>query len=93
MEAFNMTNQHKQRIQKMYDAGMSVSKIADTLGIPRSTVQSFLKKLKTEDDCNACKNCGEAILITAGHRPRQFCSDYCRLRFWRSQRKHTGATT
>lgn len=91
-----MTNQHKQHIRTMRADGISVSEIARTIGLPRTTVQSFVCKEKTvasrkkSMQRDTCKNCGESIRVLEGHRPREFCSDYCRLRHWRSQRNRKG---
>lgn len=34
-----------------------------------------------------CKNCGVEIIRNTGRRPKEFCSDSCRVKFWQKNKK------
>lgn len=88
-----MTDIEKSKILKLRKDGLKPADIAEKLKLPRTTVQSFLSRNRTSAprpvktrSANKCKHCGMGINVVQGHRAREFCSDYCRLRYWRSQR-------
>lgn len=35
-----------------------------------------------------CKNCGVEIVRNTGRRPKEFCSDSCRVKFWQKNKKN-----
>lgn len=87
-----MTNNQKESILKMRLSGMSASQISDKVGLPRTTVTSYIARVQKEisPDQPACKHCGKPITVKKGYRQRLFCSDYCRLRHWRKKQNHEG---
>ena len=81
-----MTLEEKTQVIKLKKQGLGYRKISLLTGINENTVKSYLRKLD-EDTVSAknvgiCKNCGKPITIIPGHRPRQFCSDDCRMSWW-----------
>lgn len=80
-----MTEFEKLKIAELYAVGNGYKKIAATLGLPHSTVKSFIKrqgKSMAETLATTCLNCGTPI-VQLPHRPlRKFCSDKCRSRWW-----------
>jgi len=74
-------NVEKKRIIELKAEGKSIRDISSLLNIPRSTIGTYIKTFETE---SFCKCCGKLIAIKKGHRPRVFCSDSCRYKFWRS---------
>lgn len=83
-----MTKQQKDLIIQMRGQKQSYSTIAEQLGISVNTVSSFCRRNALDGDCKDiggtgfCKNCGRLFKSKKGHRPRQFCSDNCRLAWW-----------
>lgn len=81
--------------------GLTYKEISDELNIPVGTVKSYLSRYKvkpkehieekvvndiespTIDDKNKCLCCGREL---TGNRNKKFCSDYCRLRYWRGKK-------
>lgn len=38
---------------------------------------------------NLCKMCGKEMSIVAGKRKKEFCCDYCRVKYWRKNRNES----
>ncbi len=86
-----MTNQQKSIIQKLRSSGKSYSDISNYTGIPIGTVKAFCSRnmLKSyQDKPLFCEFCGEALIQTPNHRPKRFCCDTCRHRWWGNNRVH-----
>ncbi len=73
----------KEQVIELREAGLSFGEIAKQLGISRSSVSSICQRAK-EKQQHSCKNCGVLLKQTSGHRQRIFCSDRCRIKWWRS---------
>lgn len=87
-----MTTAQKQRIEILRGNGESYSAIATELSIPENTIKSYCRRnnigiksiaLKTAPDEGICGNCGQAIIHTPGSKQKRFCSDKCRMAWWR----------
>jgi len=88
-----MNQQQKDAIHELRAKGQSYTKIADMLGISENTIQSYCRRNKlgglaqpdTEPVIGSfCKRCGAPIKQTQGKKPRQYCSDQCRMLWWNS---------
>lgn len=93
-----LTDQQKIHIQLMRNEGLGYLKIANKLSLSVNTVKSFCRrneKPETTKDATCsptqiyesmslCKNCGAALEMRLGHKPRKFCSDACRISWWNS---------
>lgn len=87
-----MTIAQKQRIEYLRYRGGSYTAIADDLGIPENTVKSYCRRhnigiaIKTEQATSAdtCGNCGCPLSQTPGGKHRRFCSDKCRMAWWKA---------
>lgn len=40
-----------------------------------------------QDDCVVCLRCGQPLVLIPGRKRRLFCSDACRVAYWRTQAK------
>lgn len=82
-----MTLDEKCNISRLQQQGMGYRKIASELGISENTVKSYLRrhsKIKSSEEISGgCKRCGKAIEQKPHKRKKEFCSDYCRSRWWR----------
>lgn len=83
-----MTNEQKERITTMRHQNYGYIKIAKLLGISDNTVRSYCRRngldTCTMSNNNTCKECGKQIKAIGGRKPRKFCSDACRTRWWNS---------
>jgi len=88
-----MTGLQKQRIEYLRGKGESYAVIAAELGISTNTVKSYCRRnnlgvgyiaeLPTETE-EACENCGKPLQHTPGSKHKRFCSDKCRLLWWKT---------
>lgn len=85
-----MNDIEKKKIIELKSEGKSIREISTLLNIPRSTIGSYIKTLEKEF---FCKCCGKPITIKKGHRPRVFCSDGCRYKYWRSNNTNKNKPT
>lgn len=87
-----MDNHQKERITALRKNGCTYSKISEETGISINTIKSFcLRNCLTAVNTAVCKNCGVEISLSEHHRARQFCSDKCRVAYWR--KAHPERTT
>ena len=79
-----MTQDQINTINQMRRDGYGARKIAKSTGIPFETVKSHLRRhpdIPTDGD--RCRYCGAQIQSTPKRRPRKYCSDKCRLAWWK----------
>ena len=92
-----MTAQQLERIQELRALNYPYSFIGRALGLPSNTVKSICRrrgfhtsgkrKTKTEKhNVQLCKNCRRPLPV-AGRKDRQFCSEECRIEWWKNNRK------
>jgi endogenous inhibitor of DNA gyrase (YacG/DUF329 family) len=87
-----MTNTQKQRIAYLRGKGDSYAAIADALGISENTVKSYCRrsnigigeKAEQAATMDACANCGRPLEHTPGAKRKRFCSDKCRMVWWKA---------
>ena len=82
-----MTTEEITKITKLRDEGKSITEISLITGINRNTVKSYLQR-KTNAVAKAhCKNCGVEFDPLVGNRIKRFCSDKCRMAWWKANKK------
>ena len=87
-----MTAAQKQRIEILRGKGESYASIAGDLGIPENTVKSYCRRnsigieIKKERPAATytCANCGCPLTHTPGSKHKRFCSDKCRMAWWKA---------
>ena len=86
-----MTTALKQRIEYLRGKGESYGAIANDLGISENTVKSYCRRnnistaVKQEVSAiNTCANCGCALQRTPRAKQKRFCSDKCRMAWWKA---------
>lgn len=84
-----MTENEKHRIVELKVQGLGYRAIAKELGIAVSTVSSYLRRIKDVEAISKqkCKCCGLELKQTKGHRQRVFCSDKCRIKWWKNNKE------
>jgi len=90
-----MTKAEMRRIHVLQLQGLGYRRIAAELGLSVNTVKSYcqrhpvgddLTKRSTSEKRDQCKYCGANLIMTPGKRPRMFCSDECRMAWWKKNR-------
>jgi len=91
-----MTQNQKNKIQRMRADGVSYSIIATFLGISENTVKSFCRRnglgsavakhIEIPEDPNYCKQCGKLLVQIPKQKLKKFCSQECRLVWWNANR-------
>lgn len=94
-----MTDQKEMQIARMRSHGDSYGKIAAALGMPVSTVKAHCQRRGLNHkaaDQPVCLYCGAEVPQNEGRRPKRYCSDPCRMRWWNEHRhllKHRAMVT
>lgn len=82
-----MTNQEKKRIIELRNNGVGYGTIAKELGVSKNAISAFCRRLNVETSDEAavgvCKNCGAVIINTPKHKIKVFCSNQCRMQWWK----------
>ena len=81
-----MTLEQKHLIDQYRQSGMKYSEIARTIGLPETTVKSYcyrnpISVPAPKSNEPICPQCGKPI-VSGKYRPRRFCSDACRNKYW-----------
>lgn len=90
-----MTNDQKEKIKNMRQAGDSYSQITLTLSINKNTVKAYCRrnnlvanesaKPKTEKNIyTSCKQCEKPLTHGTKGQPKKFCSEDCRRLWWKA---------
>ena len=87
-----MNTAQKQRIELLRGKGESYASIADDLGISENTVKSHCRRynigiaIKQEQPTPTefCANCGCPLRHMPGSKRKRFCSDKCRMAWWKT---------
>ena len=96
-----MTERERIQILKRRSQGQSMEAIASSLGLNRNTVKSYCKRegitpiLDPDQKTNTtaspatgyCESCHKPIEHIPKQKPKRFCSDQCRYRWWGGHRK------
>jgi IS30 family transposase len=82
-----MTIKQKYQIEKMKNDGYSLKAISEELNVSLGTVKSYLAR---KDAIHHCEQCGKVIQPKS--RKNRFCSDRCRMNWWREHRDESEKT-
>ena len=85
-----MTDVQRKQIIDLRSNGYGYKKISQITGISDDTVKSFCKrndvnapvKIIVKEGC--CPQCGKAIVQSGKTKKRKFCSDECRIQWWKA---------
>ena len=95
LEGDFMTVAEKNYIIRYRQMGKSCTEIARALVLSVNTVKSFCQRsgiapigqaTGTSPEETLCLCCGEKIKLQPHRKPKRFCSDACRLRWWHAHR-------
>lgn len=87
-----MNDIQRQQIRDLRNAGYSYKKIAQKLEINENTVKTYCKRhglggiakapASINEPFHQCLYCGTDIQQQLGRKPKKFCSDICRNKWW-----------
>lgn len=78
-----MTYEQTMQISKLMQEGKGYRAIAAEMNLPVNSVKSWCRRHQageTKTDC--CPLCGRKVVSLPHKRPRRFCSDSCRIKWW-----------
>ena len=81
-----MKKREKERLDLMRRQGKKASEIALELHISVNTVRSYMRRHPMDEYEHRCKCCGRPVFQPPGRKPKLFCSDKCRMKWWNSHR-------
>lgn len=79
-----MTAVERESVAYLQAHGLGYKRIASQLGLPINTVKSFCSRHAPVPIENLCAQCGLPLVQTSGKRMKRFCSDACRMAWWRA---------
>ena len=89
-----MTTKQTEEIIRLQREGKGYKTIAAMIGVPLSSVKSWCKRHSDElEQTGFCLQCGARVRIIPHKKRRRFCSDKCRLAWWRSHPENRKDTT
>ncbi len=84
-----MTADETRAVETLRHSGLGYKKIATIIGINVNTVKAYCSrhKISPEPSLSAegssfCRQCGQPITSILKCKPRKFCSEACRLKWW-----------
>ena len=85
-----MDNRQGETIRTMRSSGFSCARISAAVGLPLGTVKAFCSRngIKPERarEEGLCGLCRKPLVCIPNKKPRRFCSDACRLEWWKLNR-------
>ena len=95
-----MTDHQKAKVVEMRKAGCGYSEISKALSVSRDTIKTFCRRNNVEcgsqntavqkDVEGVCPECGKPITQTPGRKPKRFCSQECRQKWWNAHPERVG---
>jgi len=79
-----MTAEQRESIEFMRRKGLSYPRIGAELGLSVNTVKSYGRRAKICKDL--CMRCRKPLAEVARRKSRKFCSDECRIIWWKKHR-------
>lgn len=78
-----------EQLSHMRRMGNSYRQIAESLGMPLSTVKSFCRRkgITVKAGTGRCEYCGVEVKQAEHRKAKRFCSDTCRTRWWSEHRQ------
>ena len=78
-----MTAQEKMLIEELHKKGHGYKLIAKLTGLSLNSVKSHCRRHCSDHPGDLCPCCRKPIVQIPKRKPRRFCSDECRKKWWR----------
>lgn len=89
-----MTDEERSRVASLRKQGCGYKKISIETGIPLNTIKTYCRRhlkgyttVKELTENGMCPECGTALIHISGHRAKKFCSDKCRMDYWKEHQE------
>ena len=83
-----MTNEERLTVDRYRRSGIGYKKISQLTGISENTIKSYCKRNgmggAIAGNRDICPSCGKELIQMRGRKPKKFCSDHCRNKWWNS---------
>ena len=89
-----MTDNQKIQIRQLRESGYSYNKISEVTGVSQNTIKTFCRRNGLGGNLAAketnlsgehkCLTCGVPVPQTIGRKVKKFCSDSCRMKWWKN---------
>ncbi|MCM1232943.1 MAG: RNA polymerase subunit sigma-70 [Ruminococcus flavefaciens] len=80
-----MTSEEKKKIEHLQSQGLGYKRIASTLGLSVNGVKSFCRRHPAKPSAEGiCPVCGAPVVQTPHRKQKKFCSDKCRMVWWKA---------
>lgn len=81
-----MTENEKKRVSELRSAGLGYTAISKQLSISVNTVKSYCRRnsLPSLKATKTCEQCCKPIVQNPKYKPKRFCCDACRNKWWNS---------
>jgi endogenous inhibitor of DNA gyrase (YacG/DUF329 family) len=92
---YAMDSRMQAQIAQLRADGESYARIAEILDLSINTIKSFCRRknlgiavidVEIQYVDTKCKHCGIPLIQNAGKKRKQFCSDQCRMAWWKGNR-------
>lgn len=86
-----MTQADINAITLLQRKGFGYKKIAAETGLSVNTVKSYCYRHPIKSNIIICESCGKELKPHPLNRPKRFCSDECRVKWWQAhpnEKKH-----
>lgn len=79
-----MNTTEQKQVLLLRRQGLGYKRIAAQLGLPLNTVKSFCNRHADSTKAGVCLQCGTAVTQPVGRKEKRFCSDACRMAWWKA---------
>lgn len=79
-----MNTNQQNKIRELRMLGETYSAIAANVDLSENTVKSFCRRNNIAENIDICPVCSHALTHIHGKRKKRFCSDKCRMEWWRT---------
>jgi hypothetical protein len=94
MEVKDMDDRQRQQIRELREEGYGYGRIAQILEISENTIKTYCRRhglggvatnlASSEGKRQYCPCCKSVMELIPGRKPKKFCSDKCRMKWWNS---------
>ena len=79
-----MTAAQKENVARLREQGESYRQIAKIMNLSENTIKSYFRRKQPKASADVCLKCRTPLEHIQGKKPKKFCSDKCRMAWWRS---------
>lgn len=95
-ERRKLSESEKRKIIELKLKGVSSKAIASQLQLGPSAVKTFIHRHGKDSEyvsaMGICPCCGSSLVQTPGKKPKKFCSDACRMKWWAQHKEQMDRT-